>query len=125
MPRYMIEGAKDGELFAEAIDAPDMEAATEKAIWRLCEAWRENTVEIEELSDLGDAASVREFEPEDYAREAAQDMLEALRATQSFPWVHNAAITNDIEALRRICLAYAWWNNSVLLPLLERIERPQ
>jgi hypothetical protein len=36
----------------------------------------------------------------------------ALIAGYSRSWVCNAAITSDIEALRRICLEHAdWWNN--------------
>lgn len=52
---------------------------------------------------------------------AAPDMAAALLATQQFPWVHNAAITNDMEALRAICLAYSEWNNAILCPLLDKI----
>jgi len=46
--------------------------------------------------------------------EAAPDLLAACKAmgAKRIPWVHNAGITSDIEALRRICLAYAdVWNN--------------
>ena len=72
MPRYLIEGSCDGGLFAEAIDASSMEEAEALAVARLCEAWGE---EGEELSDLGDAANVREYEADDYARDAAGEML--------------------------------------------------
>lgn len=46
---------------------------------------------------------------------ASPEMLRVLQAAQFKEWVHNAAITTDIEALRRICLAYAaWWNHQAL-----------
>ena len=54
-------------------------------------------------------------------------LLEALvamsRLHDSVPWVHNAGITDDIEALRKICLAYSDWNNNVYVPLMERYNR--
>jgi len=44
---------------------------------------------------------------------AAPELLEALKAANCPEWVHNAAITDDIEALRRIALFFAdWWNNT-------------
>jgi hypothetical protein len=40
-------------------------------------------------------------------------LLHALAAAHNPHWVHNAAITQDIEALRRICLYHAhWWNHT-------------
>lgn len=46
---------------------------------------------------------------------SAPELLEALELAGGFPWVHNAAITNDIEALRAICLSYStWWNNKAM-----------
>jgi hypothetical protein len=49
------------------------------------------------------------------AMAAAPELLEALELAGGFPWVHNAAITNDIEALRAICLSYgAWWNHKAM-----------
>ncbi len=46
-------------------------------------------------------------------------MKAALELSQRMvPWVHNAAITNDIEALRAIALAYSEWNNTICLPAL-------
>ena len=76
MPLFMIEGSKDGGLFSEAITASNMDDAERAAVIRLCEAWGE---EGDELSDLGDAASVYEFGPSDYARNAAEKMLAVLR----------------------------------------------
>jgi hypothetical protein len=51
----------------------------------------------------------------------APDLLDALESSlpggaHEIPWVCNAAITQDIEALRAICIAYAKWNNEVLIP---------
>lgn len=76
MPLFMIEGSKDGSLFSEAITASNMDDAERAAVIRLCEAWGE---EGDELSDLGDAASVYEFGPSDYARNAADEMLAVLK----------------------------------------------
>jgi hypothetical protein len=42
---------------------------------------------------------------------AAPDLLAALETAACPCWVHNAAITDDIEALRKIALWYADWNN--------------
>ena len=76
MPLFLIEGSKDGGLFGETIIAANIEDAERAAVIRLCEAWGE---EGEELSDLGDAASVYEFGPSDYARNAADEMLTVLK----------------------------------------------
>jgi hypothetical protein len=39
------------------------------------------------------------------------ELLAVLEEAGRIPWVANAAITDDIEALRAICVAYAdWWN---------------
>lgn len=52
----------------------------------------------------------------------AEDMLKALEAGHSRDWVCNAAITEDIEALRKICLAHAdWWNN-IAWPLIRKVK---
>jgi hypothetical protein len=52
---------------------------------------------------------------------AAPDLLTACQAMArvdiggEIPWVHNAALTQDIEALRAICLAYcSVWNNKII-----------
>lgn len=76
MPLFMIEGSKDGGLFSETITASNMDDAERAAVIRLCEVWGE---EGNELSDLGDAASVYEFGPSDYARNAADEMLAVLK----------------------------------------------
>ena len=51
---------------------------------------------------------------------ASPELLRVLKAAQFTEWVHNAAITNDIEALRKICLAYAAWWNEQALPVIEQ-----
>lgn len=48
-------------------------------------------------------------------------LASTLNAAGQLPWVHNAAHTTDIEALRRICLAYSTWWNDKALPILARI----
>jgi hypothetical protein len=56
-------------------------------------------------------------------REAAPKLLAALEAGHNKSWVHNAAITQDIEALRRIALEQAdWWNN-IAWPLIEALKK--
>ena len=55
-------------------------------------------------------------------------LLAACRAMDStdrggqIPWVHNAADTNDIEALRAICIAQADVWNSMMLPAIAAAE---
>lgn len=80
MPKYLIEGSEDGGLFAETIEALTQEDAIDAAIDRLCEAWGYTREDDTTLDDLGDAASVTEYGPDDYARDAAPAMLAALRA---------------------------------------------
>lgn len=52
---------------------------------------------------------------------AAPALLEACEAMQScgehgrVPWVHNAAITDDIEELRKICLAFCSVYNRLVI----------
>lgn len=53
----------------------------------------------------------------------APQMAEALRAAACPCWVHNAGITNDIEALRRIALWHADWNNSYRVPLVPQLPQ--
>jgi hypothetical protein len=53
----------------------------------------------------------------------AKDLLKILEQGQIKSWVHNAAITNDIEALRRIALEQCdWWNN-LAWPAIEQAKR--
>ncbi len=53
---------------------------------------------------------------------ASPEMLRVLEAAQQIDWVHNAAITDDIEALRKICLAYAAWWNQKALPVIAQAK---
>jgi hypothetical protein len=78
MPKYLIEGACDGDLFRETIVARSQEEAEALAIARLCEAWGDDPADVESLYDLGDAADVTEYSPDDYARDEAPAMLELL-----------------------------------------------
>lgn len=55
----------------------------------------------------------------------ANDMLAALEAGQSIHWVANAAITDDTEALRRICLEHAHWWNTIAAPLIDKARGRQ
>jgi len=52
----------------------------------------------------------------------APDMLEALEASKCPCWVCNAAITNDIEALRKIALHYSNWNNTVRMAAIAKAK---
>lgn len=79
MPRYLIEACADGSLFAESIDAPDMEAAEAGAVKRLIEADYGYPGDTD-LADIGDYASVTEYQPVDYAKDEAMRMLELLRS---------------------------------------------
>ena len=79
---------------------------------------------IDDGTDMGDAKEV--YDSRYIAELAAQDMLRALfmldrvdRGGQ-VPWVHNAGITYDIEALRRICLAYCRIWNDEIVPVLQK-----
>jgi hypothetical protein len=50
---------------------------------------------------------------------ASPRMLRVLEeAAHCREWVHNVAHTDDIEALRRICLHYAMWCNEEALPVI-------
>lgn len=75
MKKFLIEGACDGGLFSETIEANSLADAEAFAIERLCEAWGETYGPDTTLDDLGDHASVREFDAEDYMRDAADEML--------------------------------------------------
>jgi hypothetical protein len=80
MPKFLVEGSCDGDLFTETIVAIDEAEAEVLAAARLREAWGEDG---EELDDLGDAASVRPYELEDYAHDEALEMLKLLRSMTS------------------------------------------
>jgi len=78
MRKFLIEGSCDGAMFAETVEAQTMEDAEAFAIERLCEAWGETYGPDTELSDLGDAACVTEYTADDYARDAAPEMVATL-----------------------------------------------
>lgn len=54
---------------------------------------------------------------------SAQELLAVLQEAHDFPWVCNAALTDDIDALRKICLAYADWWNGRAWPAIEKAKR--
>jgi hypothetical protein len=54
--------------------------------------------------------------------EASADMLRVLKLAKNPHWVHNAGITNDTEALRKICIYYADWWNSQAWPLIRELS---
>jgi hypothetical protein len=54
--------------------------------------------------------------------EASAGMLRALQLAKNPHWVHNAGITDDIEALRKICIYYADWWNSQAWPLIRDLS---
>lgn len=80
MHKYLIEGACDGSLFGEVIEAASQEEAEEAARLILCAAWGDDPAHVESLDELGEVVEVRPYTAEDYAREAAPAMLAALRA---------------------------------------------
>lgn len=53
---------------------------------------------------------------------AAPVLLGALEAASCPVWVHNAAITTDIEALRRIALWHADWNNTIRANAIDQVK---
>ena len=51
---------------------------------------------------------------------ASPRLLRVLEAAQCKAWVHNVALTDDIEALRSICPHYGrWWNEQALPAIAE------
>jgi hypothetical protein len=75
-----------------------------------------------EVCDADDNTVLNYRDEQARLQEAAPKLLEALEAGHSKCWVHNAAITQDIEALRRIALERAdWWNN-IAWPLIEKLK---
>jgi hypothetical protein len=65
-----------------------------------------------------------DFEPT-ILRTHVDEILKVLEAGQSKDWVANAGITNDIEALRKICLAHADWWNDLAWPLIAKARGRQ
>ena len=70
--KFLLEGACDGDLLTETIEAATQDDAQALAIERLRQAWGQ---EGDELSDFGDVAALRPYAPDDYARDAAMEML--------------------------------------------------
>ena len=54
--------------------------------------------------------------------DAAPELLAVLEEAKSASWVCNAALTTDIEALRKICLEYADWWNGRAWPAIEKAK---
>lgn len=52
-----------------------------------------------------------------------KELIEALEAAHFESWIHNAGITDDIEALRDIALDYCEWWNMTALPVLRKHGR--
>ncbi|WP_333838786.1 hypothetical protein [Novosphingobium sp.] len=70
------------------------------AVSRLCEAWGKSCTF---LWELGDAASVTEYGPHDYARDEAPAMLEAIRDAVGASDANDGdSLMNAIEAFRAI-----------------------
>lgn len=81
---------------------------------------------FEIFNESGDKiADMNEHQPVEFQERMATllmqapEMLRLLKAARCEEWVCNAAITEDREALRRICLHYASWWNEQVLPLIE------
>jgi hypothetical protein len=79
---------------------------------------RDNLEDVQVRCSVADAALIAEAP----ALLAACHLLDSTNRGGTIPWVHNAAHTTDIEALRAICLAYAKvWNDHVV-PAIEKAE---
>lgn len=79
------------------------------------------------VKPMGHSKPIARVSNENHARliAAAPELLDTLKNGKLKSWVHNAALTNDIEALRKICVEWSdWWNYSVL-PVLEKAEGAQ
>lgn len=122
MPKYEIRFEFMDGYNRATIEADSVEAAMEQA--KTMDAHEAEFGDFFDrvLEDL-DCILVRDEEtgdeelvyilPERRAQIHAPDMLQALKDAEFQSWVANAAITDDIEALRKICLDYAdWWNNT-------------
>lgn len=112
MRKFLIEGSSDGSLFSETVEAQTTEDAEAFAIERLCEAWGETYGPDTTLGDFGDAASVREYDADDYARDAAPELYKALQnaiealamatpITQHGAACHSAAMLNGRAVLAK------------------------
>lgn len=104
---YEIHGCRDFGGYVEQV--PD----TEAQFWSLY-----GHIPGEGLECIGDFSSRAAAEEIRQRITGSSQMLRVLQAAHLKNWVHNAAITDDIEALRRICLAYAAWWNEQALPVI-------
>ena len=117
-PEHAIQRAQDHDFNDEALEA-EWESSTSRRIVRI----QNSTGEVI-ASDLRLDSSFLSFGDDRKMRicDFAEEVLEALKLGFSKDWVHNAGITDDIEALRAICLAHSnWWNN-IALPLIKKLE---
>lgn len=124
-----IEAADDGQALTAA-RADDFACVVLEPEW--CNAFCRRIVEIVDedgqviAEDIAlDGCFVRYGgEPDRRLCDMAPELLEALREAGAFDWVHNAAITGDIVALRRLCLQYADWWNRRAAPLIAKAGEP-
>lgn len=113
---YEVHGCKDFGDYVEQV--PDAEAQ----FWSLYGHIPGQGVEC--IGDFTTREAAEEVQERITATSLLPEILTVLEAAGNFGWVHNAAITGDKEALRRICLAYgAWWNDRAL-PLIGKL-RPE
>lgn len=74
--KFLLEAAGDGELLIETIDAASQADAEVSAVDVLRKAWMEDG---DELSDFGHFVGVRPYIADDYARDAAGELLAMCR----------------------------------------------
>lgn len=94
MRRFLIDGARDGMLFAESVDASSQAEAEAKALDRLCQAWGLERADYDTLDDMDVIATVRPYMPSDYARDAALEMFDALH--RMLPHLKHAAPDSEM-----------------------------
>jgi hypothetical protein len=139
MKTYTVLYAEDVPIYGSAeFEAETDEAALELAreihedgkvifddiFWNASVCHRIVHIEDEDGNEIGHDISLDGYflrdggEPAKLLFGAAQDILKALRLANNPHWVANAGITNDNEALRRICLYHADWWNGVAWPAI-------
>ena len=143
MKRYTVLYAEDvphyGLTEIEAADAADALAAAKTADYSelFMEPEWSNAVcrRIVEIVDEDDRVVCEEIALDDCVLrfggdkerrlcDAAPELLAVLKEASTISWVHNAAITDDVEALRAICLAYSDWWNRKALPAIGKAAGP-
>jgi hypothetical protein len=106
-----IEAASDGEALAKAraLWGSGADRPTDDPDWSSTICHRIVLIE----DDCG-RETAHDVPLDDYVLrrgDPVPELLAVLEEAGRIPWVANAAITDDIEALRAICVAYAdWWN---------------